>query len=70
MKSFLQYSKEVEKQEFIRQMNHFYEMANKSRETAESLKAIGDNDGYLTFMAKEYHQRTQGDILKKALGEQ
>jgi hypothetical protein len=45
-------------------------MANKSRETAESLKAIGDNDGYLTFMAKEYHQRTQGDILKKALGEQ
>jgi hypothetical protein len=69
MISFLQYSKQKEREEFIRQMNRFYEMANTSRKTAESLKAIGDNDGYLTFMAKEYHQRTQGDILKKALGE-
>ena len=69
MKTFLQFSKEQEKKEFERQMNHFFDTAQQFVEKANELKEMGDIDGYHTFMAKHHHAITQGEFLKKALNE-
>ena len=70
MKTFLQYSKEQDKKEFERQMNHFFDTANQFVEKANSLRDMGDMDGYHTFMAKHHHAITQGEFLKNALNEE
>jgi hypothetical protein len=70
MKSFLQYSKEVDKKELERQMNHHFEMAQKSLEKANHLQSIGDMDGFNTYMAKHHHFKTQGDYLKTHINEE
>ncbi len=69
MKTFLQHSKEVDRQELERQMHHHFEMAQKSINMAQQLEMNGDFDGYRTFMAKHHHYQTQGDYLKNALQE-
>jgi hypothetical protein len=70
MKTFLQYSKEQEREEFKRQMNHFFDTAKQFMEKANSLRDMGDIDGYQTFMAKHHHAITQGEFLKNALNEE
>jgi hypothetical protein len=70
MKTFLQHSKDQEREEFERQMNHFFDTAKQYTEKANSLKDMGDIDGYHTFMAKHHHAITQGEFLKKALNEE
>lgn len=69
MKTFLQFAKEKEREEFERQMNHFFDSAKEYAEKANSLRDIGDIDGYQTFMAKHHHAQTQGEFLKKSLNE-
>lgn len=69
MKTFLQFAKEKEREEFERQMNHFFDSAKEYVEKANSLRDIGDIDGYQTFMAKHHHAQTQGEFLKKSLNE-
>jgi hypothetical protein len=70
MKSFLEFSKEVDKNELERQMNRHFEMAQQSLEKANQLKDMGDMDGFYTFMAKHHHFKTQGDYLKTHLNEE
>lgn len=70
MKSFLQYSKEVDKKELERQMNRHFEMAQKSLDKAQEMQSIGDMDGFHTYMAKHHHFKTQGEYLKTHINEE
>lgn len=69
MKSFLEFSKERDKEELKRQMSHHFEMAQKSLEKAQELEKMGDSDGFHTFMAKHHHFKTQGEYLKTHINE-
>jgi hypothetical protein len=64
MKSFLEYSKNTEKSEIERQIDHHEEMANKHKDKAEYYLMCGDKDGYSLHMAKHNHFKTQGDHLR------
>jgi len=64
MKSFIEYSKEVDKSELQRQKDHHEEMAEKHKEKAEHSLMMGDKDGFALHMAKHDHFKSQGDHLK------
>lgn len=64
MKSFIEYSKEVDKSELQRQKDHHEEMAEKHKEKAEHSLMMGDKDGFALHMAKHDHFKAQGDRLK------
>ncbi len=64
MKSFIEYSKEVDKSELQRQKDHHEEMAEKHKEKAEQCLMMGDRDGHALHMAKYDHFKIQGENLK------
>jgi hypothetical protein len=70
MKSFLQHSKERDKEELKRQMDHHFEMTQKSLDAAQHSHSIGDLDGFRLFMAKHHHYKTQGEYLKTHIDEE
>lgn len=64
MKTFLDYTKDTEKAEMQRQVDHHEEMAEKHKEKAEQCLMMGDIDGHALHMAKHEHFKTQGENLK------
>lgn len=64
MKSFLEYSKDAEKSEVQRQIDHHNEMAEKHKEKADYYLMCGDRDGYDLHMAKHNHFKSQCEYLK------
>jgi hypothetical protein len=64
MKTFLDYTKDVEKAEIKRQVDHHLEMADKHKEKADQCLMMGDRDGHALHMAKHDHFKTQGDRLQ------
>lgn len=70
MKSFIEFSKERDKEELQRQLQHFFDMAQNHLAKAHELQMNGDMDGYHMHMAKHQHYQTQGDHLKSHINEE
>lgn len=64
MKTFLDYTKDAEKAEIKRQVDHHHEMAEKHKEKANQFLMMGDRDGHALHMAKHDHFKIQGDRLQ------
>jgi hypothetical protein len=69
MKSFLDFAKEKENDELKRQVDHFKQLSDKNKESAENALMKGDRDGHALFMAKVNHFDTQHEFLKSKMNE-
>ena len=69
MKSFLDFAKQKENDELKRQVDHFKQLSDKNKESAENALMIGDRDGHALFMAKVNHFDTQYEFLKSKMNE-